>query len=63
MLIAGIDPGTNGAIAVLDSTNPDSVALLDLNKCSIYDTTEWLHNQKIESIWFYFFNSTWSMIN
>ena len=32
MLIAGIDPGTNGAIAVLDSESPDSVALLDLKK-------------------------------
>lgn len=37
MLIAGIDPGTNGAIAVLDSENPDSVALLDLKKKTSYD--------------------------
>ena len=61
MLIAGIDPGSNGAIAVLDSTNPDSVALLDLNKCSIYDTTEWLHNQKIESIWLESVHSLYGM--
>ena len=36
MFIAGIDPGANGAIAVLDSENPDSVALLDLKTVSIY---------------------------
>ena len=51
MFIAGIDPGTNGAIAVLDSKNPDSVALLDLNKNSIYETTKWLHNKKVDTIW------------
>ena len=45
MLIAGIDPGTNGAIAVLDSTNPDSVALLDLKSNSICDTWNWLHTE------------------
>jgi len=42
MLIAGIDPGTNGAIAVLDSENPDSVALLDLKNNSIIDIHNWL---------------------
>ncbi len=51
MRIAGIDPGANGAIAVLDSENPDSVALLDLQKVSIYKTTEWLHNQKVSAVW------------
>ena len=40
MFIAGIDPGANGAIAVLDSENPDSVALLDLKKNSIKE----IHN-------------------
>ena len=42
MLIAGIDPGVNGAIAVLDSENPDSVALLDLKKHSTITIHEWL---------------------
>ena len=42
MLIAGIDPGTNGAIAVLDSESPDSVALLDLKNKSIIDIWDWL---------------------
>ena len=55
MLIAGIDPGTNGAIAVLDSSNPDSVALLDLKKNSICDTWNWLHTEglalKSSKIW------------
>ena len=55
MLIAGIDPGTNGAIAVLDSESPDSVALLDLKKNSICDTWNWLHTEglalKSSKIW------------
>ena len=55
MLIAGIDPGTNGAIAVLDSSDPDSVALLDLKKNSICDTWNWLHTEglalKSSKIW------------
>jgi hypothetical protein len=51
MFIAGIDPGANGAIAVLDSENPDSVALLDLKKFSIYETIKWLHDKKINTIW------------
>ena len=45
MLIAGVDPGTNGAIAVLDSKSPDSVALLDLKKNSVCDTWKWLHTK------------------
>jgi len=46
MLIAGIDPGVNGAIAVLDSENPDSVALLDLKKKNIIDIWEWLQDKR-----------------
>ena len=42
MFIAGIDPGANGAIAVLDSENPDSVALLDLKKRNTVTIHEWL---------------------
>ena len=45
MLIAGIDPGTNGAIAVLDSQNPDSVALLDLKKSSVSDIWNWFNEE------------------
>ena len=45
MLIVGIDPGANGAIAILDSENPDSVALLDLKKTTINNIHNWLHSQ------------------
>jgi len=45
MFIAGIDPGANGAIAILDSKNPDSVALLDLKKTTINNIHDWLHSQ------------------
>ena len=48
MLIAGIDPGTNGAIAVLDSESPDSVALLDLKKNSVCDIWNWLQSETYE---------------
>jgi hypothetical protein len=61
MFIAGIDPGANGAIAVLDSKNPDSVALLDLNKCSIKESIAWLRKQKIESIWLESVHSLYGM--
>jgi len=45
MLITGIDPGANGAIAVLDSENPDSVELLDLKKNSISDIFTWVDSK------------------
>jgi len=51
MLIAGIDPGSNGVIAVLDSLNPDSVTLLDLAKVTAFDASQWLHKQKLDSVW------------
>jgi hypothetical protein len=61
MFIAGIDPGTNGAIAVLDSTNPDSVALLDLNKVSIYQTAVWLHTKQVSTVWLESVHSLYGM--
>ena len=42
MFTVGIDPGSSGAIAVLDSLNPDSIALLDLKKHSIFEVKSWL---------------------
>ncbi len=45
MRVCGIDPGANGAIAILDSKNPDSVALLDLKKTTINNIHNWLHSQ------------------
>jgi len=61
MFIAGIDPGANGAIAVLDSENPDSVALIDLKKFSIYETTKWLHDKKINTVWLENIHSLYGM--
>ena len=51
MLVCGIDPGVNGAIAVLDSSNPDSVALLDLNKVTIYNAYLWLEYHQTRVVW------------
>ena len=45
MNIAGIDPGINGAIAVLDSENPDSVELLDLKKNTIFEVFDWMEGE------------------
>ena len=42
MRICGIDPGSNGAICVLDSDDPAYIALLDLRKNTIHETYEWL---------------------
>jgi hypothetical protein len=47
MLVVGIDPGTNGAIAVLDSANPDSVALLNLKNNEIWYIWQWLNDQNL----------------
>ena len=45
MLIAGIDPGANGAICVLDSQDLAHVALLDLKKQYLCDVWNWLHQE------------------
>ena len=45
MNIVGIDPGANGAIAVLDSEDPDSVELLDLKKNTIYEVFDWMEGK------------------
>ena len=45
MLVCGIDPGANGAIAVLDSESPDSVELLDLKKHTIYEVFDWMEGK------------------
>ena len=45
MRVCGIDPGANGAIAILDSKNPDSGALLGLKKSTINNIHDWLHSQ------------------
>jgi len=49
--VCGIDPGTSGAMCVLDSKDPTYTALLDLKKNSIYEATKWLHNQQVDTVW------------
>tara|TARA_R110000787_G_scaffold104340_3_gene211218 strand:+ start:2672 stop:3130 length:459 start_codon:yes stop_codon:yes gene_type:complete len=49
--ICGIDPGASGAMCVLDSQDPAHIALLDLKKHSIYDSAQWLHDQKVDIVW------------
>ena len=51
MLVCGIDPGNNGAVCVLDSSNPTSPALLDFYKSSTYDIATWIHQQNPDVIW------------
>jgi Holliday junction resolvasome RuvABC endonuclease subunit len=51
MRICGIDPGTNGAICVLDEVNPAHIALLDLKKTSIYDACLWLEYYDVHAVW------------
>ena len=51
MRICGIDPGSNGAICVLDRTDSTYIAFCDLNKSTTYDITIWLFNQKVTYIW------------
>jgi hypothetical protein len=51
MRIAGIDPGANGAICVLDSKDPGHIGLWGLKKNPIYETANWLHNQHVEAVW------------
>ena len=42
MRVCGIDPGTNGAICVLDSQDPAYIALLDLKKHNLWYIDHWL---------------------
>tara|TARA_Y100001949_G_scaffold175791_1_gene186575 strand:- start:171 stop:638 length:468 start_codon:yes stop_codon:yes gene_type:complete len=49
--VCGIDPGTKGAICVLDNNDPAYIALLDLAKTTIFDAAQWLHAQKPDVVW------------
>ena len=51
MRICGIDPGSNGAICVLDRIDSTYIAFYDLNKSTTYDIAVWLFNQKVTYIW------------
>ena len=61
MRICGIDPGSNGAICVLDRTNSTYIAFCDLNKLTTYDIAVWLFNQKVTYIWIEDIHSLYGM--
>jgi len=48
MRVCGIDPGDKGAMCVLDSNDPAYLALLDLDKATMYEAAKWMHRQKID---------------
>ena len=50
MRVCGIDPGNKGAMCVLDSDDPVYLALLDLDKATIYEATKWLHLQQVDQV-------------
>jgi len=49
--VCGIDPGSKGAMCVLDSSKSTHLAILDLDKATIYDATRWLHQQAVDIIY------------
>jgi len=49
--VCGIDPGSKGAMCVLDSNDSAYLALLDLDKTSIYEATKWLHHQNVDTVY------------
>lgn len=51
MRVAGIDPGSKGAICVMDTQNPAYIASLYLIKESAYTIAKWLHEQSVDQIW------------
>jgi hypothetical protein len=46
-----MDPGTRGAMCVLDSNDPAHIALFDFHLNTIYDAAKWLHDQNVNVIW------------
>ena len=51
MRVCGIDPGSNGAICVLDSQDPTYIALLDLKKATVWDIYHELFTHLPDLIW------------
>ena len=51
MRICGIDPGSNGALCVLDSQDPAYIALLDLKKATVWDIYHELFTRQPDVIW------------
>lgn len=50
MKVCGIDPGSKGAMCVLDSKNPAYLAILDLDNITSYGIGNWLFKQKPDII-------------
>ena len=61
MRICGIDPGSNGAICVLDRNDSTYIAFCDLKKSTTYDIAIWLFNQKVTYIWIENIHSLYGM--
>lgn len=51
MKVCGIDPGTKGALCVLDQKDPGHLSFLDINKHTTYELSKWLYLQQVDSIW------------
>ena len=51
MRICGIDPGSNGAICMLDSQDPAYIALFDLKKAIVWDIYHELFTHLPDLIW------------
>ena len=51
MKVCGIDPGSKGAMCVLDSNDPTYLAFLDLDKSTIYATSTWLYHEKVDQVY------------
>ena len=61
MRICGIDPGSNGAICVLDRNDSTYIAFCDLKKSTTYDIAIWLFDQKVTYIWIEDIHSLYGM--
>ena len=61
MRICGIDPGSNGAICVLDRNDSTYIAFCDLKKSTTYDIAIWLFNQQVTYIWIEDIHSLYGM--
>lgn len=48
MKIGGMDPGSFGAVCVLDTNNLAHPTILDFTKASIYELAKWLYDQKVD---------------
>ena len=61
MRICGIDPGSNGAICVLDRNDSTYIAFCDLKKSTTYDIAIWLFDQQVTYIWIEDIHSLYGM--